>query len=240
MTAVLLAAGISSRLRPLTDRTPKSLLPVGGKPLLQRTLEILQRSGVQRCIVVTGYLHEILEAFVQSLTLELEITFVHNPLFSSTNNNYSLWLSHSALNGDAMLLLDADILFDQRILNRLLESPHADALVMRRSNELGREEIKVELSSNDRVVRIGKEVEPQKAAGESLGIEKFSATAAQTLFETLGRRKDRNEFYEASFQEIIDAGAEIYAVESGGFPCMEIDTPEDYAIADRLATSSIQ
>jgi len=240
MTAVLLAAGVSSRLRPLTDATPKSLLPVGGKPLLQRALEILQGSGVQRCIIVTGYLHEMLEAFVRSLTLSFEITFVHNPFFSSTNNNYSLWLSHAALNGDAMLLLDADILFDQRILRRLLESPHVNALVMRRSNELGHEEIKVELNSHDRVVRIGKEVEPQQAAGESLGIEKFSATTAQKLFETLGRRKHRNEFYEASFQEIIDAGTEIYTVESGGFPCMEIDTPEDYALADRLATASLR
>ena len=240
MTAVLLAAGISSRLRPLTDATPKSLLPVGGKPLLQRTLEILQRFGVQRCIIVTGYLNEMLESFVRPLPLDLEISFVHNPLFSSTNNNYSLWLSQSALNGDALLLLDADILFDRRILGRLLKSPHADVMVMRRSNELGHEEIKVELNSHGRVVRIGKEVDPQKAAGESLGIEKFSAATAQKLFATLGRRKDRNEFYEASFQEIIDAGAEFYTVESGEFPCIEIDTPEDYALADRLATSSLQ
>lgn len=240
MTAVLLAAGISSRLRPLTDASPKSLLPVGGKPLLQRTLEILQRAGIQRCIIVTGYLHEMLETFVQSLPLNLEITFVHNPLFSSTNNNYSLWLSHSALGGNAILLLDADILFDPQILARLLKSPHADVLVMSRSNKLGHEEIKLELDSHGRIIRIGKEVNLQKAVGESLGIEKFSAATAEKLFETLGRRKDRNEFYEASFQEIIDAGAEIYTVESGGFPCMEIDTPEDYAVADRLATSTLQ
>ena len=236
MTAVLLAAGVSARLRPLTDATPKSLLSVGGKPLLQRTLEILQLAGIQRCIIVTGYLHEVLEAFVQSLALNLEITFVHNPLFSSTNNNYSLWLSHAALNGDDMLLLDADILFDPRILTRLQESPHADALVMRRSNELGHEEIKLELDLHGHVVKIGKEVDPQKSSGESLGIEKLSATTAQKLFDALGRRKDQNEFYEASFQEIIDTGAEIYAVESGEFPCMEIDTPEDFVTADRLAS----
>ena len=207
---------------------------------MQRTLEILQRGGITRCILVTGYLHEKLEAFVRSLLLDLEITFVHNPLFASTNNNYSLWLSHSALKGDAMLLLDADILFDTRILSRLLESPYEDALIMRRSAELGLEEIKVELDVHDRVVNIGKEVDPQKSAGESLGIEKFSAATAEKLFKTLSERKDRNEFYEASFQEIINGGAELYAVESGGFPCMEIDTPEDYEAANRLAALLIQ
>jgi choline kinase len=237
MTAVLLAAGISSRLRPLTDAMPKSMLPIGSKPLLHRTLEILQRAGIVRCIVVTGYLHERMESFIHTLGLRLRVDFVHNQYFSSTNNNYSLWLARKALKDEAMLLLDADILFDPRILARLLEDPHDNALVMRQSKSLSREEIKLELDGSGRVMHIGKEIDLTATAGESLGIEKFDASTAQKLFDVLDQRKDRNEFYEASFQEIIDRGASIYAVDSGPYPCIEIDTLEDLAMAEKLTAT---
>ena len=240
MTAVLLAAGISSRLRPLTDTMPKSMLPIGGKPLLHRTLEILQEAGLGRCIIVTGYLHEMMEEFVRALDLRLHIDFVYNQHFSTTNNNFSLWLAQSMLNTDAMLLLDADILFDSRILTRLLENPHDNALVMRQSGALGHEEIKLELDGNGRVMRIGKDIEPRRAAGESLGIEKFDASTAQKLFDVLARRKGRDEFYEASFQEIIDRGTSIYTVDSGPHVCIEIDTIEDLAVAEKLAATTLQ
>ncbi|MBM2846100.1 MAG: nucleotidyltransferase family protein, partial [Bacteroidetes bacterium] len=76
MIGVILAAGISSRLRPLTDTTPKSLLPVGGRPLLQRSLEALCASDIRRCVIVTGYRREMIERFVAKLCLPLDISFV--------------------------------------------------------------------------------------------------------------------------------------------------------------------
>lgn len=234
MTAVLLAAGISSRLRPLTNSTPKSLLLVGGKPLLLRSLEALRKSGVQRCIIITGYLSEMIEDFIKNLGLGLEIHFVYNRDFASTNNNYSLWLARPMVETRRMLLLDADILFDQRIVARLNDSPHENALVMRSSNDLGREEIKVELDRSGRVLHIGKELDPTTCAGESVGIERFSVETTSKLFDVLERRKRNNEFYEASFQEVIDQGAKIYAVDSGELPCIEIDTPDDLAAAEQL------
>jgi choline kinase len=235
MTAVILAAGVASRLRPLTNDIPKSLLEVGGKALLQRNLESLQQHGVQRCIIVTGYLHTMIETFVVSLHIGMEVEFIYNPVFDQTNNNYSLWLARPAIEGQEMLLLDADILFDQRILQRIVSTSHADALIMRSSDSLGHEEIKCELDADGAVLKIGKHIDPQRSAGESLGIERFSPQTTAQLFDVLSRRHVFNEFYEASFQEVINNGARIFAVDSGGFPCMEIDTPEDLIAAEELA-----
>lgn len=233
--AVILAAGVASRLRPLTNNIPKSLLDVGGKTLLQRNLESLMQNGIARLVLVTGYLHEMIETFVLSLNLGIDIEFIDNPVFDQTNNNYSLWLARPAVNGQQIILLDADILFDKGILSRLLASPHADALVMRASNNLGHEEIKCELDRQGVVMKIGKHLDPKKSAGESLGIEKFSAATTAMLFDVLSRRHVHDEFYEASFQEVIDNGARIFAVDSGGLPCMEIDTPDDLIAAEELA-----
>lgn len=235
MKAVILAAGISSRLRPLTNETPKSLLNVGKTPLLQRTLEALFRNHITECIIVTGFYKEKIENFVKSLSLPLVISFVENPHYSTTANNYSLWTAHPHVSGHDMLMMDADILFDSGLLGLLINSPHENGLIMRPSNHLGAEEIKVELDGSGVVRRIGKEIDPVRAAGESIGIEKFSADATQNLFEVLNRRKERNEFYEASFQEMIDGGVKVHAVDSAGLACMEIDTAEDLEAANELA-----
>jgi len=237
MVAVILAAGVSSRLRPLTDSIPKSLLVVAGKSLLERSLDALQRHGLIECIIVTGYLHTMIEQFVRNLRSSINVSFVLNPEFERTNNNYSLWLALPHIKGRHMLLLDGDILFDTRILSGLLNSTHDDALVIRSSARLGSEEIKVQLDSEGFVQRIGKEVDPEVAVGESLGIEKFSPETVARLHGILNRRHSLDEFYEASFQEMIDGGVKIAVVDTGGYPCIEIDTSEDLAAAEHLARS---
>lgn len=237
MIAVILAAGISSRLRPLTNDIPKCLLRVGGTPLLERILQSLHRNHIGECVIVTGYHKEKVEEFAQSLSLPISISFVENPQYVTTGNNYSLWTAHSRVVGQEMLLMDGDILFDSRLLALLLHSPHKNGLIIRKSNNLGAEEIKVEVDGDGHVKRIGKDIDPAKALGESIGIEKFGADTVSTLFEVLDRRKERNEFYEASFQEIVDRGTKINAIDSTGLPCMEIDTLEDFTAADDLAQS---
>jgi choline kinase len=235
MTGIILAAGIASRLRPLTNETPKCLLHVGGRPLLERTLRSLEQSGITRCVLVTGYYHEKIEQFVAGLNMTMTVDTRFNADYESTNNNYSLWIAGQATAGDDILMMDADILFDRRLIRLLLNAPQENALIMRSSGSLGAEEIKVELDGAGRILRIGKDFDPALAAGESVGIEKFSASTATRLFEILGRRKVRNEFYEASFQEMIDGGCPVYAVGSGSYGCMEIDTAEDLAAAQHLA-----
>ena len=235
MIAVILAAGASTRLRPLTDTIPKSLLPLDGTPLLRRTLDALRFHPIEHAIIVTGYLREVLERSVKEWKTGMPVQFTFNPHFATTNNNYSLWTARASAAGHDLLLLDADILFDRRIVGALLQSPHHNALVVRRSLSLGEEEIKVELDTLGRVTNIGKEVDARRAVGESVGIEKFSQATAARLFETLDRRKHLDEFYEASFQEMIERGTEIYAVESGSYACIEIDTPEDLRKAESLA-----
>ncbi len=234
MKAVILAAGVGSRLRPLTLSTPKALIPVGGIPLLQRTLTALRSVGLVDVVIVTGYLADVIERFAGELATDFRITFVRNSVFERTYNNYSLWLTKSEVLGHDMCLLDADILFEQSIMRDLLSSSSPDALVIRRVAGLGAEEVKVECDPEGVVLRIGKEVDPQKAAGESLGIEKFSSVTTKSIFASLDRRKDRDEFYEASFQEVIDAGARIRTVDAGLRACIEIDTPDDLRAAEIL------
>ncbi|TFH02453.1 MAG: phosphocholine cytidylyltransferase family protein [Calditrichales bacterium] len=231
MKAVILAAGVASRLRPLTDNTPKCLLPVGKKTMLGRTLENLIQNGVNEFIIGTGYLQEQIVEFIRTNFPELKVTFVYNEKFDTTNNIFSLWLTREYLMDTPMILMDSDIIFDHRIIKQLLDAGTGSYLAVKSVHELGEEEMKLTVTADNRVLKISKEIDPKNAIGESIGIAKFDKDFVQALFKIVERRIFKagkvNEFYEAAFQEAVDDGQTLFAVDVGNFLCSEIDTVED-------------
>ncbi len=233
MKAVILAAGVASRLRPLTNNTPKCLLKVGDKSILERTIDNLVKNNISEVIVVTGFLREMIEKFLVENYPNLSFTFIYNEKYNSTNNIYSLWMTKSEILGYEMLLMDSDIVFDSRIIGQLLSSKYADCLALRSSEELSEEEIKCMLSGEDGSIKeINKTMNPNDAVGESIGIEKFSKELVLRLFTILDRKildkKEVNIFYEAAFQDAMDSGAKIFPVDVENYKCMEVDTAEDF------------
>ena len=93
MQAVILAAGAATRLRPLTDKTPKCLLKIGDKSLLQLTIENILANGVKDFVFVTGYLNHMIEDFVRTNYPELNCRFLVNSDYENNNNSYSLWMT---------------------------------------------------------------------------------------------------------------------------------------------------
>ena len=173
MKAIILAAGMASRLRPLTLTTPKSLLKVGERSLLQRSMDALIANGVKEFCVVTGYLHEMIEDFVRKQYADsIKITFIYNKVYETTNNIYSLWLARPFAEGQEVLLLDSDLLYDPLIVTRVLASDAPNVLTLIR-HELGEEEMKVVTDERGSIKEISKTCNPANAAGESLGIEKM-------------------------------------------------------------------
>ncbi|HEU0033386.1 MAG TPA: phosphocholine cytidylyltransferase family protein [Kofleriaceae bacterium] len=240
MKAVILAAGCATRLRPYSDDTPKTLLPVGGIPILRRTMLSLLRVGFDQFVIGTGYLeHMVRDAVASWFPKNLDVTFVTNPDFRTTNNAYSLLLTREHVENDGFILLDGDVVFDVGVIEELvIRGP--DCLAVRSVGEIGLEEVKVTADNEDRVLAIGKHVPVRSAMGESVGIELFSSASSKKLFEALHQRVTVqglvNEYYEASFQQILDEGTTLYGVDIGSMYASEIDTIEDLMAAnERLA-----
>jgi len=239
MKAVILAAGCATRLRPHSDDTPKTLLPVGGVPILRRTITNLLRVGFDQFVIGTGYLEHMVRDAVESWFPGLDVTFVTNHEFQSTNNAYSLLLMREHVETSGFILLDGDVVFDVGVVEELVDRG-PDCLAVRSVGEIGLEEVKVTADNEDRVLAIGKHVPVRSAMGESVGIELFSAAASKRLFAALYQRvRDQglvNEYYEAAFQQIIDEGSTLYGVDIGSMYATEIDTIEDLMAANtRLA-----
>lgn len=231
MKAIILAAGMASRLRPLTTNTPKCLLKVGERSLLERSLDALLAGGITEFVIVTGYLHEMIERFVDERYPNLNVTFIHNEVYASTNNIYSLWLARPEAEGQDILLLDSDLLYDPQIVKRAVqfEAPNALTLI---KHPLGEEEVKVIVDTQGSVVEINKTCDPKDAIGESLGIEKmdkdYTAAIYRELEVMIPKEGLDNVFYELAFERLIPQGYTFSVLDVTDLFSCELDTVEDF------------
>ncbi len=231
MKAIILAAGTASRLRPLTDSTPKCLLKIGGRSLLQRSIDALTANGISEIVIVTGYLHEQIESFVDQQYPSLRVTYIYNKEYSTTNNIYSLWLARPEADGEDVLLLDSDLLYDPAILSRVMASSHSNVLTLTK-HPLGEEEMKVVTDDQGSILEISKTCNPALAAGESLGIERMSKSYTTALYRELaimiGQEGLSNIFYERAFERLIPQGHTFRVLDVSDLFSCELDTVEDF------------
>lgn len=125
LRAVVLAAGMGSRLRPYTEAVPKPLVEVNGVPILHNALHQLSQAGIRRATIVVGYRKEAIEGSCRSRFEDVEIDYVHNPIFDQTGSAYSLWLARDTLLSGDTLFLEGDVFFERKVLERTLRSVSA-------------------------------------------------------------------------------------------------------------------
>jgi choline kinase len=251
MKCVIVAAGSSTRLRPLTDALPKCLLSIGDKTILQRAIEILLDAHITKIGIVVGFQAEKIQSFLKRQFPRVKIRSILNPNFSTTNNAYSLLLardffleptSRTTLN-DHLLMFDSDIIFHPGLLDLLKYHKDENVLAVRVAGIHDGEEVRAAVDRSGYVSRIGKDVPIDQSFGESIGIERFNHESARALFDVLEQQlkqgSGRTGYYEAAFQEMIDKGTRIRAVDIGKLPVIEIDSKDDFEIAERVTVPSI-
>ncbi len=236
--AVILAAGVGSRIRPLTDDCPKSLLMVAGKPILEHMIRNCQNCGISQFVIVLGYLEQRIRKFVGETFPELDVIFVVNDRYAETNTGYSLMLAEQAIGEASFIKFDADVVFDPDILKRLIGSNFQNALCIDRGIQLDAEEVKVIVDDQLRVLQASKTVDPKTAFGESIGIEKICSATAKLLFAELtlmmAQSGHLQDYYEAAYECLMARGTEFQALDITGLKWTEIDTHDDYAAANEL------
>ena len=237
--AVLLVAGVGSRLEPMTHERPNCLVEVGGMPLLQRLRFQLQHVGIERVVLATGHLHDTLMAEVERWDLELEIEAQYNDSYDTENNAVSLREAMRGLDGRRFLLCDGDILLRRvQMLEQIAKAPQENVLAMMRFDGLGDEEMKLTVDGDGQVQDLGKTIDSEVADGESLGIQKIGESGFLPLAERLDSLSpDEREqmYYEDVFSELIDRGIEFFACDLPPGGWTEIDTPAELEGAREMA-----
>ncbi len=129
MQAIILAAGLGKRLRPLTDTVPKALVPVHGTPLLLGALNLLSNKGIDEVILVVGDKKDQIVSAIGHRFENMAITYVENPVFNQTNNVYSFYLARPYVRDDVMLL-ECDLFYDETLITTMLGAGKADCNIL--------------------------------------------------------------------------------------------------------------
>lgn len=230
MKAVLLAAGRSTRLYPVTVDTPKCLLEIGGKTLLEHQLDAIQSCEVEEIVLVTGYLKHLLEDKISEIAqrYSFKITTIENPRYAETNNIYSLWTVREALRDSAFLVLHADVLFHPKILSTGAGADGDIVLIVDRA--VLEETMKVKFDADGRVLTVGKHVQMSEATGTFLGLAKFSEAGGRALLdeaERLIESGETNAYFTLAVENLIKQNYEARAVLTNNLPWIEIDFPAE-------------
>jgi choline kinase len=234
--AVILVAGVGSRLRPLTDDRPKALVDLGGETILARALRLLVAHGVRRFVLATGYREDAVKSALEEAGVESVLC--RNERYDSTQNSVSLALCADAIRGDDFYKLDGDVVFRPEVFTRLDACAAPLAIAVDRMRRADAEAMKVRVGAGQRIVELGKSISLDAAAGESIGIERLSASAGARVFDALAKnlREGREDlYYEDVYSELIVAGElEAEAVDVGDLPWTEVDDGNDLTRARSL------
>ena len=233
-TALLLAAGTGSRLRPLTLDAPKCLTEVSGEPILARLLDNLRIQGIKRLVVVTGYLDHCVREFLEENAADMQLEYVFNPVYQTTNNIYSLWLAKKAIE-EPFVLIESDLVFEASMLEPMLVP---DRIAV--SNILPwMNGTMVELNADKAVkaFHVSHDVDDERRY-KTVNICSLSSQSWQRVITRLDRyiEEDRvNEYYETVFAEMVaDASLEFDAVLFNENKWYEIDAMEDLHQAELM------
>lgn len=232
MKAVILAAGLGSRLRPITNEVPKCMVPVNGIRIIDKQIDNLLINGVEEIYVVDGYKAEILANHLKAICPNVHI--VSNPRYAETNNMYSLFLTAQYVKGEEFLLMNSDVYYDASIISGLLEGDNQSKIACDKSGYL-EESMKITLADS-KINHISKKITDEEYYAVSIDVYRISSEDSNVLFkeieDTILGRKDENSWTEVALDNIFkDTNFQPYVIDGRWF---EIDNHDDLHKAEEI------
>lgn len=237
MIAVILAAGVGSRLRPMTNDKPKCLVTSAGKSILQYQLDSYKKAGIKDIVIVVGYEGQAIIEYCKHIK-DFNIVIIENTIYEDSNNMYSLYLASSHVKGKPFILNNADLTIDESVVPGLLADPRED-LVAVDVGLFNDESMKVSLNEQKFIDNISKQIKADASYGCSIDFYKFSKESSTILFEEIHNiievQKNLKDWTEVAMQRLFQAQKvkfEVFDIQQS--PWVEIDNYDDLALSDKI------
>lgn len=247
MQAIILAAGMGKRLGKLTKDNTKCMVEVGGVRLVERALRILDKKNLSRIIMVVGYQHENLMAFVNELDINTPIEFIINDVYDKTNNIFSLALAKEQMGQEDTLLLESDLIFEERVIDLILDDKR-DTLALVDKFENWMDGTCIMVDDDDNIVDFipGKLLKYSDKAHyyKTVNIYKLSADFSRNVYvpflEAYAKVMGNNEYYETVIKLILTLDKNtMKAKRLQGEQWYEIDDIQDLDIAEQIGRAHV-
>lgn len=234
MKALLLSAGLGSRLAPITDSVPKSLVTVNGESILFKQIDNLITNGINDITIVSGYLSDILKQAVWSKYKNIKI--IENTDYQKTNNMYSAYLAKELFN-DELFMMNADVFFDSDIIRQMLICENKSVIAVDKGR-YNNESMKV-ICNGNRVTSISKAISKDDTYGTSIDVYKFSKSGAKAFIDRcefyIEENKELNLWSEVALNDALEMD-EFLACDIYG-RWLEIDDKNDLKMAEDIFRS---
>ncbi len=234
MKAIILAAGFGSRLRPLTDELPKCMVEVNNVKIIEKQISNLLKNKIklEDIVIVVGYKHEKIEKYLNEVYKGVNI--IVNKDYDKTNNMYSLYLTKDYVKDENFLLMNADVYYQEEIINELLKCKYENMIVCDDGRYI-EESMKI-VEENNKITKISKQITKQEAYGVSIDVYKFSKLAGTELFEIvnniINKEKNLNSWTEVAI-DILLKKVEFHSLDMK-YKWVEIDNHDDLKYAEEI------
>ena len=223
MKAIIMAAGVGSRLKEINGDRPKCLIEAGGVTLISRSVSLLRSRGITDITVITGYKSERIHQELQS-----RVKYLHNPYFQVTNSIASLWLARDLLNDD-VILMNADLYYVDAVLDTAIAQT-GSAVMLSDCTRIDDADFRFGVRG-DCILKTGNKLSNQETDCEYVGIvridKSFIAEFTRRLEEMIVRGDFRN-WWEGVLYAFIDDGFDIFHKDVDGAFWTEVDPLGDY------------
>ncbi|MFO0745455.1 MAG: phosphocholine cytidylyltransferase family protein [Myxococcota bacterium] len=223
-TAVIVAAGLGSRLKDRTQQQPKGFLEVEGSALVETSIGKLRRAGFERLVIGTGYLAEHYDALAERYRGTFQIETLRSDRFATTGSMYTLYCLRSILDED-FVLLESDLLYEQRALTALLEDPRPDIVLVSGFTD-SRDEVWVEVDADSNLLDLSKKRDALGSVhGELVGISKIARDTYRAMCAVMADEVDRTPKldYEGCLVRVARQGKPIPVMKIDDLAWCEID-----------------
>ena len=242
MQGLMLAAGMGKRLGKYTQGNTKCMLEVAGETLIERAVNALKSAGIHRLIMVVGYKSENLKNFIKQKIIDMEIIFIDNDNYDKSNNIYSLYLAKDWLEKDDTIMLESDLIFEDRMIQELVANKNKDVALVAKY-EQWMDGTVVTIDSKNRITefiekkdfRFDRIDEYYKTVNIYKLSKEFSKNQYIPFLEAYMKAYGINEYYELALKAIAHLSrSTLKALPIGDIKWYEIDDAQDYDIVNCL------
>lgn len=227
MKAIIMAAGVGSRLKKRMGNMPKCCTEVGGESIIARTLRLLHEKGVDQVVLVLGYQGHLVRAHLGN---RWRVRYYTNPFFGITNSLCSLWFARQELNGrDDTVILNGDLFFEPGLLDPVIAAPE-DAVMFADPRRVEEADYRFAYADG-RLRRYGKDLPVADTTGEYIGIAKLhrgTVRAFRTRLEELVALQQFGLWWEDALYRLSADGMPVHVREITDSFWAELDYIEDY------------
>jgi choline kinase len=232
MIGVILASGVGRRLKPLTDTLPKPLIKIGNKCLLEYQIDALISQGIRRFIITTGHFYKKIEGFVSQVYPGLNVSFVYNEKYETTNYIYSLWKIQSQFKDD-VILLHGDLFFSSNVINLMVKSALQNAVIIKNNIPANNKDFKASIN-NELVMKIAVDLTGSNTFNclPLYKLNNLSYNLWQRKIDEFIKQENVKCYAEDALNELIPK-LRLHPLYIYDTLCMEIDTYEDLLMAQQ-------